>query len=42
MTLINCALVIAAFFVEDQDIIDTFEMIDKIFFGMYVFEMLVK
>lgn len=42
ITLANCALIISAFFIDDEDVIAVFELLDKIFFGIYVFEMLIK
>lgn len=42
LTFINCILIIVALFLTDNDTLEIFEIIDKIFFGIYVSEFILK
>jgi hypothetical protein len=42
LTLLNCALIIAALFIDKAVVLDAFEVIDKVFFSIYVFEVILK
>ena len=42
ITLINCVLILIAFFIADESTLANFDLIDNIFLGIYIFECLVK
>ncbi|CAD8206175.1 unnamed protein product [Paramecium octaurelia] len=42
ITILNCALIITAFFIDDLEILSVFDIIDTVFLGIYIFECLVK
>ena len=42
LTLINCGLIISALFIEDESILEWFEIVDKVFFSIYSLEVLFK
>ncbi len=42
LTLVNCSLIISALFIEDEKILVVLEIVDKIFFGIYTFEVILK
>ena len=41
-TLLNCVLILIAFFIADENVLAVFDLIDNIFLGIYIFECLVK
>lgn len=42
VTIVNCALIISAFFVDDPNVLDIFETMDKVFFAIFSFECTIK
>lgn len=42
VTITNCILIIAAFFIEDLAILDVFNTLDTVFLAVYTFECLIK
>ncbi|CAD8206226.1 unnamed protein product [Paramecium pentaurelia] len=42
ITILNCSLIITAFFIDDFEILSVFDIIDTVFLGIYIFECLIK
>ncbi|CAD8079364.1 unnamed protein product [Paramecium sonneborni] len=42
ITITNCILIVVAFFIEDQDILDIFNILDTVFLVLYSLECLIK
>lgn len=42
ITIINCGLIISAFFIENLDVLAIFDTIDTVFLGIFIFECLIK
>lgn len=42
ITIVNCALIITAFFIDDFEILNVFDIIDTVILGIYIFECLIK
>lgn len=42
ITLLNCTLILIAFFIADENILAIFDLIDNIFLGLYILEFIIK
>lgn len=42
VTLINCALILVAFFIADEGVLAVFDLVDNIFLAIYILEFLAK
>jgi two pore calcium channel protein 1/two pore calcium channel protein 3 len=42
VTLINCILIIIAFFTTDENTLAIFDILDKLFLGFYILEAILK
>lgn len=42
ITITNCILIVVAFFIEDQSILDIFSLLDTVFLALYATECFVK
>lgn len=42
VTILNCSLIIAAFFINDTDILTIFDTLDTVFLAIFIFECAIK
>ena len=42
ITLLNCTLILIAFFIADEGVLAVFDLIDNIFLGLYILEFMIK
>ncbi|CAK69287.1 unnamed protein product (macronuclear) [Paramecium tetraurelia] len=42
VTIVNCCLIISAFFIENLEVLAIFDTIDTVFLGIFIFECLIK
>lgn len=42
VTIINCGLIISAFFINDVEILDIMDTLNVVFLGIFIFECLIK
>ena len=42
ITLMNCTLILIAFFIADEKILAIFDLMDNIFLGVYILEFVIK